>query len=93
MVEAMACGALTIVSDNSCFREISANALQYFDPCSIEDIADKMEIALFDSEVSNEIRKRGLKRAADFSWERCGRETLDVLLRAAGRSRGNGATA
>lgn len=93
MVEAMACGVPTIVSDGSCFREISANALAYFDPLSIEDMAEKMEAALFDSELRNQLTSRGLRRAADFSWERCGRETLDVLLRVAGQKQSNGARA
>lgn len=86
MVEAMACGIPAIVSDNSCFREISTNALEYFDPRAIEDIAWKMECVLCDSGLRRQIRSRGLHRAAEFSWERCGRETLEVLLRAAGRS-------
>lgn len=85
MVEAMACGVPAIVSDNSCFREISANALEYFDPRSIDDIAGTMERALCDSDVRSQIRMRGSHRAADFSWERCGRETLNVLLRVGGR--------
>jgi glycosyltransferase involved in cell wall biosynthesis len=86
MVEAMACGVPAIVSGNSCFREISGNALLYFDPRSIEDIAANMERALFDSEVRSQIRTRGLRRAAHFSWDRCARETLEALFRAAGRS-------
>jgi glycosyltransferase involved in cell wall biosynthesis len=84
MVEAMACGVPAIVSSTSCFPEVSANALVYFDPLSVEDMAAKMESGLCDVELRGQIREQGLERAADFSWERCGRETLDVLLRAAG---------
>lgn len=85
MVEAMACGIPTVTSNSSCFPEISGNALEYFDPQSIEEIADKIESVLFNSELRERIRRRGLKRAAEFSWERCGRETLAVLFRAVGR--------
>ena len=85
MVEAMACGIPAVVANNSCFPEISGNALLYFDPLSIEDIAHAMESVLFDSQLRDGIRRQGLKRAADFSWERCGRETLDVLFKAVGR--------
>ncbi|MGE5323783.1 MAG: glycosyltransferase family 4 protein [Actinomycetota bacterium] len=90
MVEAMACGVPTIVSNNSCFPEISGNVLLYFDPLSVEDIAAKMESALCDSELRAKLRANGLQRASFFSWERCGRETLQVLLRAAGRELANG---
>ncbi|HEU5413591.1 MAG TPA: glycosyltransferase family 1 protein [Candidatus Angelobacter sp.] len=85
MVEAMACGIPAAVSNNSCFPEISGNALEYFDPQSQEDMAQKMESVLCDSELRECIRRRGLKRAADFSWERCGHETLNVLAGAVGR--------
>jgi glycosyltransferase involved in cell wall biosynthesis len=84
MVEAMACGVPVLVSDNSCFREISAESLLYFDPLSIDDIAAKMELALFDSGLRSRLIDGGLRRASHFSWELCGRETLDVLLRAGG---------
>lgn len=89
MVEAMACGVPTIVSNNSCFPEVSGNALLYFDPLSVEDIAAKMESALGDSELRARLRAGGLQRASCFSWERCGRETLEVLLLAAGRELAN----
>jgi len=85
MVEAMACGIPTVVSNNSCFPEISGNALVYFDPLSIEDMGDKIESVLFDSQVRERISRRGIERATEFSWERCGRETLNVVARAVGR--------
>jgi glycosyltransferase involved in cell wall biosynthesis len=85
MVEAMACGIPAVVSNNSCFPEISGKALEYFDPLSIEDMADKIESVLFHSQLRERIQARGMKRAAEFSWERCGRETLDVLFRSVGR--------
>jgi|SRR6185312_9018019 len=93
MVESMACGVPAIVSENSCLPEISGNALEYFDPLSIDDMAVKIEAVLFDEELRSKIRSRGLSRAADFSWERCGRETLEVLLRAGGREFGSGVPA
>jgi alpha-1,3-rhamnosyl/mannosyltransferase len=93
MVEAMACGVPAIVSSTSCFPEVSANALAYFDPLSLEDMAAKMESGLCDLELRGRIREQGLKRAADFSWERCGHETLNVLLQAAGREITAGAQA
>lgn len=93
MVEAMACGVPAIVSSSSCFPEVSGNALAYFDPLSLEDMAAKMESGLCDIELRGRIREQGLKRAADFSWERCGHETLNVLLQAAGREITAGAQA
>lgn len=83
MVESMACGTPTVVSGTSCLPEVSGNALEYFDPRSVEDIASRMESVLFDSELRERLSRRGRERAAQFSWERCARETLDVLVSAA----------
>ena len=85
MVEAMACGTPTVVSNTSCLPEISGNALAYFDPCSVEEIAGQMQSVLLDRERSAQLRKQGLERAREFSWERCAQETLRVFRDAADR--------
>jgi glycosyltransferase involved in cell wall biosynthesis len=84
MVEAMACGVPTVASQTSCLPEISGNALSYFDPLSVEDMAGCMYSVLLDSQLSQQLRERGVARATEFSWERCARETLTVLMRAGG---------
>jgi glycosyltransferase involved in cell wall biosynthesis len=79
MVESMACGVPTIASHTSCLPEISGNALAYFDPLSIEDMASCMHKVLHDSELSSRLRHKGIERARQFTWERCASETLNVL--------------
>jgi glycosyltransferase involved in cell wall biosynthesis len=79
MVESMACGVPTIASHTSCLPEISGNALAYFDPLSIEDMASCMHTVLHDSELSGRLRHKGIERARQFTWERCATETLNVL--------------
>ncbi len=86
MVESMACGTPTIVSETSCLPEVSGNALAYFDPQSIESIADAMTKALYDTGLRNQISTRGVKRAGEFSWQRCAQETLEVLVREGSKS-------
>jgi glycosyltransferase involved in cell wall biosynthesis len=82
MVESMACGTPTIVSRTSCLPEISGNALEYFDPLSIDDMATCMQSALTDSQMRERLREKGIERASKFSWERCAQETLDALIKA-----------
>jgi glycosyltransferase involved in cell wall biosynthesis len=82
MVEAMACGIPTVAASTSCLPEVSGNALRYFDPLSIEDIAGCMEAAIFDTSLRRRLREDGIQRAVEFSWERCARETLKVLIEA-----------
>ena len=84
MVEAMACGVPTVVSQTSCLPEISGNALAYFDPLSVEDMATCMQSVLLDSQLRRTLREHGIRRALEFSWERCARETLAVLMRTGG---------
>jgi len=88
MVEAMACGVPTIASNTSCLPEISGNALAYFDPLSGEAIAACMQAVLRDSEFRRHLREKGINRAREFTWERCARQTLDVLMKA-GEARRN----
>jgi glycosyltransferase involved in cell wall biosynthesis len=87
MVEAMACGVPTIASRTSCLPEISGNALEYFDPLSIEDMATCMRAVLRDSELSLCLRQKGIDHAREFTWERCARQTLDVLIKTGQASR------
>jgi glycosyltransferase involved in cell wall biosynthesis len=79
MVEAMACGVPTVGSNSSCIPEVSGGVLEYFDPLSIEQMADTMIRVFEDSELRESLRKKGLRRAAEFSWQRCARETLRVF--------------
>jgi glycosyltransferase involved in cell wall biosynthesis len=83
LIEAMACGIPTIASNSSCIPEISAGKLRYFDPLSVEEMAVEMERALTDAELRKELREAGLRRASEFSWQRCAQETLRVLEQAA----------
>jgi len=87
MVEAMACGVPTIASNTSCLPEISGNALAYFDPLSVEDMAAYMHAALRDSDLRQSLRQKGINRAREFTWERCARQTLDILIKAGQGSR------
>jgi len=80
MVEAMACGIPTVASNSSCIPEVSGGILDYFDPHSVEDMAETIRRALEDSDMRTRLRDRGLARAAQFSWERCAREILRILM-------------
>jgi glycosyltransferase involved in cell wall biosynthesis len=82
MVEAMACGVPTVASSSSCIPEISGGVLEYFDPYSVEEMAGVIRRGLEDSGIRERLTRDGLARAAQFSWERCARETLNTFVRA-----------
>jgi glycosyltransferase involved in cell wall biosynthesis len=79
MVEAMACGVPTIAANSSCIPEVSGGVLRYFDPLSEEEMAATITEVLEHSELQEELTIRGLKRASEFSWQRCAQETLTAL--------------
>ena len=81
MVESMACGTPTIAARASCLPEVSGGVLRYFDPQSIEDMANCMQQALEDTALREDLARRGKERAAVFDWERCARETIQALKR------------
>ena len=85
MVEAMACGVPTVASSSSCIPEVSGGVLEYFDPYSVEEMAEVIWRALEDSELRGRLRNKGMARAAEFSWERCAQETLRIFAETAAR--------
>jgi glycosyltransferase involved in cell wall biosynthesis len=85
MVEAMACGAPTIVANTSCLPEISGGVLRYFTPTSVEDMAVCMESVLLSRDLQAELADRGRERAQKFSWELCAKQILTVVEHVATR--------
>ncbi|WP_457424690.1 glycosyltransferase family 4 protein [Roseateles sp. P5_E7] len=83
IIEAMACGAPVIASNIACVPEIAGNAAVLVDPLSTEAIATALADLLASPERRAELRARGLARAAEFTWERTARQTLQAYERLA----------
>jgi glycosyltransferase involved in cell wall biosynthesis len=83
-LEAMSHGVPVLCSDIAVFRELLGGDAEYVDPASIESIAAgiaKFENTRFDVSTEAGDPKLGRRaRAATYSWDRCARRTLDVLL-------------
>ena len=80
ILEAMACGTPVAAADNSSLREVLKDAGLLFDPYSSERIAKVLLEILENDKLRCDLRKKGLARAKDFSWEKCTRETLEWIL-------------
>jgi alpha-1,3-rhamnosyl/mannosyltransferase len=78
VLEAMACGVPVVCSKTSSLPEIVGEAALTFDPLDVEEMAAKIEKALGDEALREEMREKGLQRAARFSWERTAEKTLEV---------------
>ena len=80
-LEAMRLGCPVVASDIPALREVCGDAALYVDPYRPADIAGAVRTLLSDPRLREDLRERGQRRAALFSWERCARETLAILSR------------
>jgi len=77
-LEAMACGTPVVCSNTSSLPEVVGDAAITVDPYDVEALAEAMRRVLSDADLANDLRQRGLERAAGFTWERTAKETVEV---------------
>ncbi len=78
VLEAMQCGAPVIASRIPSLSEVAGDAALFVDPHSVEDISAGIVKLVNDDEARKRLSHAGLKRAAEFSWERTAQMTLEV---------------
>ncbi len=81
-LEAMACGTPVVASSTSSLPEVVGDAGLLVDPLDVDAIADALATLAGDDVLGAELGRRGLARAAEFTWERAARATLAVLRQA-----------
>lgn len=67
-VEAMACGLPVVLSNAGSLPEVGGSAGLYFDPRDGDALLAALQRVLGDAQLSDELSRRSLARAADFSW-------------------------
>jgi len=77
-LEAMASGTPVITSNVSSLPEVVGDAALMIDPYEPEAIADAMRRVLTDASLRADLRRRGLARAREFSWERSIRRVREI---------------
>jgi len=81
LVEAMACGTPVIASNAASMPEVVGDAGILVDPTDGEAWTKAIIDVVHDDEKRREMRVAGLRRAAEFTWERTARLTLGVYCR------------
>jgi len=76
ILQAMACGLPTAVSDIPVFKEVAGEAVLYFDHNDSRSISEAMAKLALDQKLRDDLKNRGLAWVKNFSWEKCARETL-----------------
>jgi len=77
-LEAMACGCPVVTSNTSSLPEVVGEAGIMVNPYDIDSLAQAMRQVLTDSELRNDMVRKGLEQAKRFSWERVAMETMEV---------------
>jgi len=85
LVEAMACGAPVIASNVASMPEVLGDAGILIDPTDEAAWTRAMIDLLNSAEMRGRLREAGRRRAAEFTWERTARLTLDVYRRTVAR--------
>ncbi|TEU13552.1 MAG: glycosyltransferase [Anaerolineales bacterium] len=77
-LEAMACGTPVVTSDRPSLPEVVGGAGLMVEATDSQELAKAMERVLTDENLRREMREKGLKQAAKFTWEAAAEKLLDV---------------
>jgi glycosyltransferase involved in cell wall biosynthesis len=77
-LEAMTYGTPLVSSNATCLPEVYGDGATYFEPTDVGSMTDAITRVLQDHGFADQLRQRGLARAATYSWRRMAEQTLDV---------------
>jgi glycosyltransferase involved in cell wall biosynthesis len=81
VLEAMACGTPVITSNISSLPEVAGDAAILINPYNTGEITAAMQAVVNDSSLRSHLSTQGITRAKQFSWEKTGLATAEVLSR------------
>jgi glycosyltransferase involved in cell wall biosynthesis len=88
VLEAFAAGVPVVTSNVSSLPEVAGDAAILVDPHDSSGLAKAVNELFDDDDLRASLSAAGVARATRFTWERCARETVAVLHRAAETARG-----
>lgn len=78
ILEAMSLGCPVICSNIPVMKEISGDAVRFFDPNDINDMTDAIEQTIYSEKNRKTLIKKGFEKNKNFSWTKCAKETLAI---------------
>jgi glycosyltransferase involved in cell wall biosynthesis len=81
VLEAMACGTPVITSNLSSLPEVAGDAAILINPYNPAEITEAMQMLAENPELRSHLARQGINRANQFSWEKTGLATTEVLSR------------
>lgn len=81
VLEAMASGVPVICSNTASLPEVAGDAVLYFDPYSVKDMAAKISMVAVNQRLKDHLREKGYLNHTRFSWRKTATETLALYNR------------
>lgn len=79
ILQALACGVPTAVSNLPVLKEVAADAVLYFDQNDKHSIYEALVKIISDESLRQELIAKGREQVKKFNWRKCAVETLKVL--------------
>jgi len=87
-LEAMACGLPVVASSAPALAEVLNGAAILVNPSDVDALAEASARALADKRLRSRLRRQGLERASQFSWQRTARGTVATYEAALSSAKG-----
>jgi alpha-1,3-rhamnosyl/mannosyltransferase len=81
LLEAMTCGCPVICSSAASLPEVAGDAALYVSPHDASGLARAMQQLADDDDLWREMKEKGLRRAAAFSWQYTAQKTFEIFER------------
>ena len=81
-LEAMACGVPVIASEVSSLPEVVGDSGLLINPHDDEALAQTIQKLITDPDIRQQLSQKALERSAEFTWDKCVRQTVDVYRQA-----------
>ena len=78
VLEAMASGCPVITSNVYSLKEVAGDAALLVDPGNMDEITGTIQKVCTDTSISENLIRKGRKRAGMFSWDRCAEQVAEV---------------
>lgn len=83
-LEAMLHGAPVVSSNATCMPEVLGKAAHYFNPLSVDDMAQKIGQVISDQSLRNKLIESGRRQTRRYSWQRMAEQTLAIYKQVLG---------
>ncbi|MGZ8225175.1 MAG: glycosyltransferase family 4 protein [Methylococcaceae bacterium] len=84
-LEAMACGVPVIASEVSSLPEVVGDTGLLINPHDDQAVAQAIQRLVDDHDFRRQLAQKALARSAEFTWDKCTKQTIDVYRQVLGR--------